>query len=1210
MKLKKIFLVVITLVIIQFTQAQEMKLTVPISHENPIKQVNFSPDGKNIVSTANDNMAIIWDIQTGKSLHILSKDSSKVFKAIYSPDGKYIITLTTKSKNANIWNSQTGDLLHSLKGHKGDINDVIFSPDGKTILTSSNDGSAKMWDCQSGDLLYTYVCDKKYTFIHKSIYNLNAKQIITIGYDYARVYDMNSTELLFKLKCSFRRFILSPDGKYFIVESSKPKIFDSKTGKRLNTFEGYFALEMAKYSPDGKNIITVPYNGTTVIRNSQNGKILYTLNRHSEKTEDLEYSPDGRYIVTALDNGTTKIWDSQNGKLLHTLDVESKKVNDVEYSPDGKYIVTASDDGTVKIWDAQTGNILQQLQNVKSTEIISAKYNPNGKNFATLSTIDNSIRVKIASFINKTIYMNLHDNTAKVFDSQTGRLLYILNGHKAGINTLDYSPDGKCIITASSDKTVKIWDSESGVLLYTKVNKQYVQSAKYSPNGKMILVHLSDSIYKYYSGLNDITEVWDSHTLNTLYSHADRSILYPDFTLDSKYFTTERDGAKTDALISVDKYKPFGSLLLYGWLYKFGPNQQMIFLTINIRNLSSNTLYFTSGSSKKSDNGIILKKDNGHLYNANTDILRGHTSFINYATFSPDGKNIISVSDDATGIIWDTETRRPLHILKGHRRVVKMADYSPDGKYIITASADGSIIVWDAKTGKKIVQKFFYDDGEYVVLSPEGYFDGTPEAIKQLYFVKGLEIIPLDAYYEQFYRPNLWERLLNGEDIEKATINFADQKPLPKIKITNPSTGEIQFRGSSKFDLSTAEKDFNFEYKITDNGGGIKEVRIFQNGKLVNTEFPNINQKDKTISGSFKLSLLQGENKIKLTVFNLDQIGKSETCLIEYTGKTQEPAKLYVLVIGLNEYKKSTYNLNYAVADASAFKQAIENGSKDIFADVNITFLKNSQASKTNIIRAFNDIKAKTTQSDVFIFYYAGHGSMSVVKEGEKEMFYILPYDVTNMYSQEILKANGVSASELKEFSKNIKAQKQLFVLDACQSGGAVDLMASRGALEEKAMAILARSTGTYWLTASGSEQLAGEFGTLGHGVFTYSVLEALSGKADAGKDGKVSVKELSLYVETEVPVLSEKYKGKEQFPVSYGFGQDFPVVLSNKYVIDTEQETTKPEETNIQKQESKAEGKYAKFSIEELKKMKAEAAENENYDLAKELKMEIEKRK
>lgn len=54
-----------------------------------------------------------------------------------------------------------------------------------------------------------------------------------------------------------------------------------------------------------------------------------------------------------------------------------------------------------------------------------------------------------------------------------------------------------------------------------------------------------------------------------------------------------------------------------------------------------------------------------------------------------------------------------------------------------------------------------------------------------------------------------------------------------------------------------------------------------------------------------------------------------------------------------------------------------------------------------------------------------------------------------------------------------------------CQSGGAVDMLVNRGAVEERAIALLARSTGTYFLTASGSEQFATEVSSLGHGVFT-----------------------------------------------------------------------------------------------------------------------------
>ena len=155
-----------------------------------------------------------------------------------------------------------------------------------------------------------------------------------------------------------------------------------------------------------------------------------------------------------------------------------------------------------------------------------------------------------------------------------------------------------------------------------------------------------------------------------------------------------------------------------------------------------------------------------------------------------------------------------------------------------------------------------------------------------------------------------------------------------------------------------------------------------------------------------------------------------------------------------------------------------------------------------------------------------------------------MPHDVTQLYGQDdALAQKGLSANELQQFSKDIKAQKQLFILDACQSAGAIEqIVAARGAAEEKAISQLARATGTHWLTASGSEQFASEFTQLGHGTFTYVLLEALSGKADKGGDKKITVKELDAYLQEQVPELTAKYKGTPQYPASYGFGNDFPI--------------------------------------------------------------------
>ena len=183
-------------------------------------------------------------------------------------------------------------------------------------------------------------------------------------------------------------------------------------------------------------------------------------------------------------------------------------------------------------------------------------------------------------------------------------------------------------------------------------------------------------------------------------------------------------------------------------------------------------------------------------------------------------------------------------------------------------------------------------------------------------------------------------------------------------------------------------------------------------------------------------------------------------------------------------------------------------------------------------------------EQDVLFVYYAGHGVMSEGGQKAKE-FFIIPYDITQLYGRdELLFEKAISAEEMKGYAQSINAQKQVFILDACQSAGALESVAARGAMEEKAIAQMARSTGTFWITASGSNQFATEFEKLGHGVFTYALLEGVKGQADANGDHKLTIRELSTYIENKVPELSEQFKGLSQFPSAYSFGNDFPIVI------------------------------------------------------------------
>ncbi|MBV6641959.1 MAG: caspase family protein, partial [Cyclobacteriaceae bacterium] len=342
---------------------------------------------------------------------------------------------------------------------------------------------------------------------------------------------------------------------------------------------------------------------------------------------------------------------------------------------------------------------------------------------------------------------------------------------------------------------------------------------------------------------------------------------------------------------------------------------------------------------------------------------------------------------------------------------------------------------------------------------------------------------------------------------------------------------------------SSSKKQVQLQVAATENKENLEQVKLFHNNKLVavNEDPSSLITFDVTLSNA-----LGNENYLYVVGTSKSGIEtEKQKLIINYSGDTDSPPKLYLITVGINEYKNPRYNLNYAIADADAFSTALTGDRSTLFSEVRHIGIRNGDFTKSKLVSVFENVMSEANEQDLLVFYYAGHGVMSKGIDAPAE-FFLVPHDVTQIYGRdELLFEKALAASELKEISKNINAQKQLFILDACQSAAALDAIASRGILEEKAIAQLARSTGTFWITATGSEQFATEFETIGHGVFTYSLLEGLKGEADgANGDKKITVRELSAYLEERVPELAEKYQGTPQYPSSYSFGNDFPIVI------------------------------------------------------------------
>ena len=459
--------------------------------------------------------------------------------------------------------------------------------------------------------------------------------------------------------------------------------------------------------------------------------------------------------------------------------------------------------------------------------------------------------------------------------------------------------------------------------------------------------------------------------------------------------------------------------------------------------------------------------------------------------------------------------------------------FGPEDRHVWLGCDDGRVQVLDATTGAHVATVATLEGGEWVVATPDGRFDASPKALEELFYVRGREALPLAAFSEAFYTPRLLPRVFSGEVLPTPKVELAKLEAPPRVELL--AVGPDSANGS-------------FEVLLRAHGSRAPaELRLFHNGKRVplsgKPEKDGDSGAKATASFSLKhsLELVPGPNVLRLVALTSQRTESAPAELtLERSGTVAVRPRLFLLACGVNEYANPKYNLNYARADAEAFATAWRERASGLFESPDITLALDADVTRSSLATHFERIAASAAPTDVFVFYYAGHG----VIDG-RGTFHLAPHDVTQLYGDDAgLAQKGVAAKDLLAWSQAIRAQKQLFLLDACQSAGALDGLAQRGAAEEKAIAQLARATGTHWLVASGAEQFAAEFKTLGHGLFTYATLEALSGRA-AGSDGQLTVLELSSYLETRVPELALEHRGTQQYPASYGSGQDFPIALS-----------------------------------------------------------------
>lgn len=274
--------------------------------------------------------------------------------------------------------------------------------------------------------------------------------------------------------------------------------------------------------------------------------------------------------------------------------------------------------------------------------------------------------------------------------------------------------------------------------------------------------------------------------------------------------------------------------------------------------------------------------------------------------------------------------------------------------------------------------------------------------------------------------------------------------------------------------------------------------------------------------------------------------------------KSSDLENAYALIIGISNYKDTRIpKLNYTRADAEGiFKFLIDQKRVGLKQD-RIKVLLDADATLFNIKNAISDWLFKNADKNSVVFiYFAGHGGVEEDRLGiEKDKLakYMLPFDSVfdNLF------ASALSNRDFNELLLSIKSKKLVIFMDSCYSGGVSERKARDVKITEDPYNKLAEGEGRLVIAASQPDQRSYEDAKLGHGVFTYNLLEALSGKADWDGDGYVTVFDIYKYLQDAVPKTAMQLAGGEQEPVLRGdIKKDFVVSVNRERFEEIEKES------------------------------------------------------
>jgi WD40 repeat protein/transcriptional regulator with XRE-family HTH domain len=595
---------------------------------------------------------------------VFTETFDAITAVVISRSGQYWAAISRRGE-VRVWREEDKRLHLAWQAHSDTTLALALSPDEHTLASGSEDGSVKLWDVETGALLWSrWHAQGTWSLA----FSPDGKLLASVGVNTTTVQFWNPKQGTILEELSHPSSVISlawsPDGHLlasgdFAGTIRLWAISPSGRASCVQTFAGHrIWVRGLAFAPGGSVLVSASWDGTIKLWQVESGRYLQTLSGYTDRVRCVAWSPDGGTLASGSFDHTIRLWDGKLGTLRAVLHGHSGDVYSLAFTPDSRHLLSGSDDGTIRLWEVERAQCVRMMQG-SATSLYDLDWNPDGTQLVTGGT----------------------DTLVTIWDVAGGKPSSELRGHRWRVYSVGWSPDGSRLASSGWSSPIRLWDPTLGSCLQIIGDADSADTLFYgvawSPDGKLL------ACGTYQGGV----QVWDV-AANTL-RWADRALATWLRRVAWSPDGTRVAGGGDDGTV-------------YVWEAPDGTPQRRLAghqgAVMNVAWSPDGRRLASGGSTRGGGELFVWDANSGQSVHA----FEGHPGMVSALSWVPSGQVLISGGGDGRLRWWNLQSEKCVRVREAHQGTVQALKVSPDGSKLASCGDDGAIKLWDLESGEPL----------------------------------------------------------------------------------------------------------------------------------------------------------------------------------------------------------------------------------------------------------------------------------------------------------------------------------------------------------------------------------------------------------------------------------------------------------------------------------------------------------------------------